>query len=129
MTMNPLEKLQKMAQARFPEADAALDAPDNPEGSWWVDVALGEQAVMVEWRPSRGFGVSARLDVVRPDEVFDSLDETFNRVESLLVSGAQTSVIRAADIAAGFALGAVTGEIRRRSQTRERASQRLRPVS
>lgn len=91
---NPIEELEERVRLRFPQAEAALDRPRNPEASWWLDVAMDDRAVTVEWRPALGFGVTARPDVVYgegSDETYDSADDAFARVKQLILSGARTS--------------------------------------
>ena len=93
--MNTLiEQLREMIQGRFPEAHLALDRPDNLQASWWLDLAVGEQEVTIEWRPQLGFGVSARPDAVfgeRSDEIYESLDDAFNRIKQLILSRTTTA--------------------------------------
>jgi DNA-binding transcriptional regulator YiaG len=89
-----IEQLREMIQGRFPEARLALDRPKNPQASWWLDLSVGDQEATVEWRPQLGFGVSARPDAVfgeRADEVYESLDDTFNRIKQLILSRTTTS--------------------------------------
>jgi DNA-binding transcriptional regulator YiaG len=93
--MNTLiEQLQEMIQGRFPEAHLALDRPDDPQASWWLDLSVSEQEVTIEWRPQLGFGVSSRPDAVfgeRSDEVYESLDDAFNRIKQLVLSRTTTA--------------------------------------
>lgn len=91
--MNTIESLEHRLRERFPAASLALDRPKHETGSWFLDVALGDRDVTVEWRPSHGFGISARSDVAygeRADEVYASPDEVFQRVVQLILSGAGT---------------------------------------
>jgi DNA-binding XRE family transcriptional regulator len=57
-TMNAIQVLQRRLKLEIPEARITLDRPDNPLGTWWLDVRAGERSATVEWRPNRGFGVS-----------------------------------------------------------------------
>lgn len=85
-----IETLQQRILAAFPGAVATLDRPDDPAGGWWLDVALGGREINLEWRRSRGFGVNARPDARFGEEVYATLDETFQRVEALLTDGTGT---------------------------------------
>lgn len=88
-----IETLQRRILAAFPGAVATLDRPDDPEGGWWLDIALGGHEINLEWRRSRGFGVNARPDAQfgeGNDEVYATLDEAFQRVAALLSHGTGT---------------------------------------
>lgn len=89
----PIEQLGEMIQGRFPQARPVLDKPTDPRASWWLDIYTVDHEVTVEWRPARGFGVSARPDAVfgeRSDETYDSLESTFARVQDLILSRTHT---------------------------------------
>lgn len=77
---------------RFPKVRTVLDAPETPNARWWLDTQLGKHLVTVEWRPGRGFGVSAGDDGFGegPDEVFDDADLAAKRVIELLETGGNT---------------------------------------
>lgn len=86
---NPIEQLREMIRARFPSAELKVDAPDDPAGGWWLDVELDGREMMIAWRPRVGFGICHLPDAVfgqGPDEVVDSLDLAFRRVEALLAA-------------------------------------------
>jgi hypothetical protein len=84
---HPIEQLREMIQARFPEAELKVDAPDDSAGDWWLDVELDSREITIAWRPKVGFGICHLPDAVfgqGPDEVVDSLESAFRRVEELL---------------------------------------------
>ena len=86
---NPVEQLREMIRARFPEAALKVDAPDDPAGDWWLDVELDGREIAIAWRPRVGFGICHLPDAVfgqGPDEVVDSLDLAYRRVEELLAA-------------------------------------------
>ena len=88
--MKPLiEQMEDRLRERLPSLVSSVDRPDNQEaGHWFLDCSLNEHPVIVEWRPGRGFGISARSNIVfgeGPDEVYESLDEAFERVLILLM--------------------------------------------
>jgi hypothetical protein len=93
MMSTPIEQLGEMIQGRFPQIRCVLDPPDHPQASWWLDLNTVDHEVTVEWRPSFGFGVSARPDAVfgeRSDELYDSLESTFARVQDLILNRTHT---------------------------------------
>jgi DNA-binding transcriptional regulator YiaG len=90
----PVERLAGKIRERFPDAAVELDRPASDGGIWWMDVGLGDARLTIEWRPDAGFGVSARGEAVygeSSDEHFDTEKAAFDRIKSLLLSGATTS--------------------------------------
>jgi DNA-binding Xre family transcriptional regulator len=95
--MNQIERLENDLLTRFPDLVVMVDPPaDGTRGTWHLDVQRnGASPIVVEWRPDRGFGVSAlRADDpafgVGPDEVYPNLKATFDRLVRLILSGGQT---------------------------------------
>lgn len=96
--MNPIEWLASMLSERFSDVHLTLDPSDHGNGSWWLNVELQDQVVVVEWRPGKGFGVSSDSDEGYgdgPDEIYQHVDETYNRVTSLLLRRGKTVPPRA----------------------------------
>jgi hypothetical protein len=65
----------------------------DPNGRWYLDVARGDHALIVEWRPDRGFGVSTPTEDsfgAGPDEVYSKLETTWGRVRRLLLAETRT---------------------------------------
>ena len=88
-----IEVLRERILERFPDAVAHLDRPTDPEGGWWLDVAVRERELNIEWRRAWGFGVNGRPDAVlgeRNDELYATLDEAFARVDELIRTGVHT---------------------------------------
>lgn len=93
MGMNSIERLRELVAERFSTATFALDAPDTPDGFWWLDIYLGDYHIAVEWRPGRGFGVSTpSVDDFGPgaDEVYESATRAFERIRELILSRTRT---------------------------------------
>jgi hypothetical protein len=85
--MNPIQLLQQQLTAKFPHAKLALDEPKNPKGVWSLDVFRRGQHVVVEWKPDKGFAVTA--DEAHgygegADEVYSDLESTLQRIGTLL---------------------------------------------
>lgn len=75
--MNPIETLEAEIKRAIPSAVTRVDRPRLAEGSWWLDAGVGENLVVVEWSPRRGFGVSA----FAPDDVGYRLQIRLMRAE------------------------------------------------
>lgn len=89
MSMNELERLRRLLEERFPTADYKTLRPRGETGNWWLDVTLGEQALTIEWRPGRGFGLSTPTEddmFSGPDEVHPDVGSAFQRAQELLLS-------------------------------------------
>ena len=52
-----IEIFKKLLGENVAEAVIELDAPDHPDGHWWIDVRAGKRHFVIEYRPGRGFGV------------------------------------------------------------------------
>lgn len=93
--MNPIEKLQADLAKRFPDSEMEIDAPDDPLGSWHLDVRPGGDRpwVVIEWKPSLGFGVSTPDGDdfgTKPDEVLPNARAAYDRSVRLILSGGRT---------------------------------------
>jgi DNA-binding XRE family transcriptional regulator len=93
--MNRIEELRERLRGRVPSVEAELDPPATPTAPWFLDVRLGKSAVIVEWRPALGFGVSSvqggLYGDASPDEFFPHLDGAVDRVVELLTQGKRTA--------------------------------------
>lgn len=91
--MNPIQKVSHLLADRFPEAILELDAADTETGIWYLDVRLEGHAVVVQWNPRSGIGVSTPEAAdygSGPDEVFIDPEAAFARVKTLLISQTKT---------------------------------------
>ncbi len=50
--------VEEKVQHRFPEAKVVVDAPSDPNGSWFLDISLRDHIVAVQWKRDRGFGIT-----------------------------------------------------------------------
>ncbi len=97
--MNAMERLERDLLRAVPKAQIKMDRPDDKSGAWWLDANLDGHAVTVEWRPRRGFGISATEDAgygEGADEVIDDEKATLARVVRLLMSRGKTQSPREA---------------------------------
>jgi DNA-binding Xre family transcriptional regulator len=92
--MNQIERIQADLIARFPGLSIEVDPPALETGYWNLDVRRGDDYLMsVEWRPSRGFGLSTP----KPDdygsgadEVYGDASKAFDRIVHLIETGGET---------------------------------------
>lgn len=87
MAMNPVMHLENELKEQFPRLITALDPPADPDGCWFLDLVQDEHAVVVEWRPAQGFGVSSPPGMAYgegPDEVFTDATRAQHRIVELL---------------------------------------------
>jgi hypothetical protein len=52
-----IEHLQKLLLEQLPHSVVSVDAPDRPDGNWWIDVTMGKKCQTLEYRPGKGFGL------------------------------------------------------------------------
>jgi DNA-binding Xre family transcriptional regulator len=92
--MNQIERIQADLIARFSGLSVEIDPPAFETGNWHLDIRRGDDYLMsVEWRPSRGFGLSTP----KPDdygsgadEVYDNAPAAFARIVHLIETGGET---------------------------------------
>jgi DNA-binding Xre family transcriptional regulator len=87
--MNVTEILKK----RLPGATIRVDEPLARAGMWHVDVSRGEHAVVLQWSPQKGFGVSADPNPglgEGPHEVYEDAEKAVDRVVHLVETGEHT---------------------------------------
>lgn len=95
--MNKIELLRNELIKRLPGAVTTLESPIVSTGSHWLDAQFDGNSVVIEWRPSRGFGLSSTPLQGEdyglgegPDEVYDNEEEAIERLLQLLRDGERT---------------------------------------
>ena len=91
--MNDIELLSNHLSDRFPDASLKIDPAETASGSWWLDMELKDHAVVVEWKPGTGFGVSTpSVDDfgAGADELYLDEHSAFERVKELLLGRLKT---------------------------------------
>jgi hypothetical protein len=85
-TLNDIEVLECDLRSHFPDAQVEIDAPSDSAGTWYVDVRRDRHALTIQWRPDRGFGLSAKPGAYGEgaDEVYSTIAQVENRVADLL---------------------------------------------
>jgi hypothetical protein len=83
--MNDIEIIEHDLRNRFPGATVTIDAPADPDGTWYVDVRGSHQVLTIQWRRDRGFGVSAGSGVYGEgaEEIYSTIAQVENRVAEL----------------------------------------------
>ncbi|MHB2017164.1 MAG: XRE family transcriptional regulator [Candidatus Xenobia bacterium] len=90
---NAIQKLKDELCARIPGLEATIDAPDDPKGTWWLDLDFEGRSAVVEWRPRKGFGVSAPAQGEYgegSDEFHPDLESALSRLVRVLKRGETT---------------------------------------
>jgi hypothetical protein len=84
--MNDIEIIEHDLRARFPGAIVTIDAPADPAGIWYVDVRGKQQALTIQWRRDRGFGVSTARGAYGEgaEELYSTIAQVEDRVAELL---------------------------------------------
>lgn len=88
-----VETLRRLLQERFADVTMAIDPPSRPNGDWFIDVRLGDQTLVVEFRPSLGFGLSSTPGESLgegPDEFLDDESGVVDRISELVTRRART---------------------------------------
>jgi DNA-binding XRE family transcriptional regulator len=104
--MNQIERLHDDLTRQFPDLFMEIDAPDKSEASWFLDLRPPGDvpAVIVEWRPDRGFGIATSTPDADdygsgPDEIYTNEKATLDRVVQLILSAARTEPPKAVRLA------------------------------
>ena len=85
--MQDIDALKVAALGIAPHITFDLDAPDRPGGAWFLTVRVNERAIYVEWRPTRGFGISAHGHPVYGeghDEIFSTIEAAKVRLVAVI---------------------------------------------
>lgn len=85
----PIESLERSLKKRFPDAHVALDRPRRASGAWFLEIALDQHPVIVQWQKGREFGISSSPEKAYgegADEVYKDEEAAYGRIVSLLLS-------------------------------------------
>jgi hypothetical protein len=84
--MNDIEIIERDLRTRFPDASVRIDAPADPASTWYVDVRGNQQALTIQWRRDRGFGVSTAPGAYGEgaEELYSTIAQVEDRVAELL---------------------------------------------
>jgi DNA-binding XRE family transcriptional regulator len=89
-----IDEFIKLFRQDCVDATVAVDAPDNPNGEWWLDIVAGKFVERVAWRPAFGFGIfTSENDGFgdRPDEVYRRPEDASARLLQLLTKWRQAA--------------------------------------
>ena len=90
---NIIKNILASLKRRLPGARIHVDEPLAKTGIWHVDVSRGEHAVVLQWSPQKGFGISADPTPAfgeGPHEVYDNLEKAVDRAVHLVDTGEHT---------------------------------------
>jgi DNA-binding XRE family transcriptional regulator len=93
MSNNPFQEIQSAILNRFPMAEFAVDPSETVAGSWFLNVALGNYSLVVEWNPQQGIGVTTNPEMgygEGAEEVFHDAADAQERILELLLSKTRT---------------------------------------
>jgi len=84
--MNDIEIIEHDLRNRFPRATVTIDAPADAAGTWYIDVRDIRQALTIQWRRDRGFGVSTARGGYGEgaEEIYSTIAQVEDRVAELL---------------------------------------------
>lgn len=90
----PMRKLAKRLQVRFPKALIDLDAPHEADGIWFLDATIGKHTVSLQWqRGSKGIGITSTAEPGYGEgahEIATRADSAFDRTVQLLLARGRT---------------------------------------
>ena len=81
--MNTLEEIKKRIIKQVPGASISLDPSETETGSSWLNIESGNNILVIEHRPSSGFGLYSSVDNSygsRPYEVYSNIEPLLNRI-------------------------------------------------
>jgi hypothetical protein len=84
---NPLQSLCSWVTSQMAETICELDLAETTAGSSFLTLKIGDYQLTVDWRPDRGFGITAGRDGAYgegPDERIPDLASAQRRIFSLL---------------------------------------------
>ena len=91
--MNQIELLRNQIATRIPNATFNLDRPAKPPSNWWLDIELDGHTASVEWRPGKGFGISASASAgygEGPHETYVGVGSAADRLIEILLRAEHT---------------------------------------
>jgi hypothetical protein len=92
-TPHPIETLVRLLGESFESTTVSVDAPRDPEGEYWLDVAVERFRSSVSWRPKIGFGIYVSESDgygERPDEVYERPETTCTRIGQMIARAKDT---------------------------------------
>lgn len=86
--MNTLEIIKEKISMLVPDASISLDPSETSTGSSWLDIESDNQILVIECKPSSGFGLYSSADNSYgsgPDEVYRNEESLLKRISMLLI--------------------------------------------
>lgn len=97
--MSTPEDVKNAICGLIPGVSVLLDKAEVSTGSSWLDVGFKGQQLIIECKPSMGFGIYSSSDEsfgARPDEVYRSIESLLKRVAMILTE--HKSVIKLKEV-------------------------------
>lgn len=90
----PIEHLKQLLNERLPSCAIEVDAPDRPNGNWWIDVSMGKNRHTLEYRPGTGFGLFHKGAGYGegPSEVYRTPERAAQRLAQLMTKSIGKSI-------------------------------------
>ncbi|MGC2855469.1 hypothetical protein ACM64Y_08340 [Novispirillum sp. DQ9] len=81
-----IARLAALLADSHPGSRLEVDAPDDPQGEWWLDVTIGAFSTAIAWRPALGFGLYGEDDAygTGPEEIYRTPDMVAARLGQIL---------------------------------------------
>jgi DNA-binding XRE family transcriptional regulator len=83
-----IEQFKKLLSGILPQSRIKVEEPENPKGSYWLDVSMGKKLHTLEYRPGKGFGLF-RNDASYgegPTEIYLTAERAVQRLVQVLAS-------------------------------------------
>lgn len=92
--------LQRLLSESIPLGTVQVDPPDQPEGTWWIDVRAGKKHQALEFRPGKGFGIhqSNAGFGEGPTEIYRTPERAAKRLVQLLATNGRRNSLHFKDI-------------------------------
>lgn len=94
LAKDQVANLIRLLRKRIPRAACEVDAPSQPNGGWFIDVAVEDRTFVIEFRPDLGFGMSSTPTEglgEGADEFFEAASEVVERMAELLHTKSRTA--------------------------------------
>lgn len=89
---HPVQQLKRLLESELPGIRVSIDEPRNPEGEWWLDLAIGNIELPMAWRPKFGFGLFEAAEYgARPSEIYREPKSACVRIKQLVASAADAA--------------------------------------
>lgn len=85
--MGDITTVKKIIESFFPGISMTLDLAQTESGSSWLDINIEDKLIVIEYRPSSGYGLHLQQDRsfgTKPDETYKNVQTLIRRIAELL---------------------------------------------